>query len=644
MAGIIGVYYLDSSEVDKNLLQEMTDTISHRGENGERFYSESNIGFGCRIQVVTGQMADSQQLFVDQDNSLVIVNDGHIYNLLEIRRELERAGYSFRTNSDTEVILYSYKQWGVDCLNRFNGMWAFAIWDTQKKELFCARDRFGIKPFYYYFDDNLFVFASEIKAILKHPRYPKKINDEAVYNYLMWGLFNYSEDTFFTNIKELYPSHFLKLNAEQVLKRERWWHLDFNCNSDNISANETDRSVEYFRALLEDAVKLRIESDEIIGITLSGGLDSSAITSIAGKLIHEKNTIPSQNIGDKLKILSSRYNNKSIDEGRFIDLVVQDLGAERFDVFCDGYTLWENFPKLIWHYDEPCDVGSIYARWSLMKKAKELGVRVFLNGDGGDEQLAGYPRFYGDYFIELVLNFKILKLLNEVKKASSVLGIRKLSSHVLTVFGGILYRKLSLKLPVILRNFRLRVRHRITDRIIVPSFDKQFYKLGLARINQEYYNPSGGLHQSLYRSMSRLARRLRFTDRSSAAFSIETRTPLLDYRLVEYSFNLPTGLKIRDGWTKWILRQSMQDILPEQVRLRKEKLGFPTPLRTWLLLNKGRIKELFCSGNVLSSQFINAKLIEDNLDELLRNDNSAQELWRYINLELWLQVFFKDSS
>lgn len=642
MAGITGVYCLDGSEVNKHLIKKMTDTIVHRGPFGESFYFNKNIGLGCRLQGNTG-IPEKSQLLASEDNSLIIVYDGHIYNSCEIRKELERTGYRFHTYTDTEVILQSYKQWGENCLNRFNGMWALAIWDTQSGRLFCARDRFGLKPFYYYFNRKVFVFASEIKAILDYPLYHKQVNEEAIYSYLMWGMFD-NEDTFFKDIKELGPSHFLLLDIEQGLRSKDWWKFDFNCSTTKLSEADTDYSIEHFRSLLEDAVKLRIEPEEPVGITLSGGLDSSVIAALASRFIHDSSKNCNDYIGAKLKALSSRYDDKTADEGVFIEIAAQGMELERIDVFSNGYDLWEEFPKFMWHYDEPCAPGSIYPRWNLMKKAKELGLKVILDGDGADVLMAGHYRYHGNFIVELACKCETAKLLSEVIKASSIIGLRQLGLSVGQVLVGMLYSKFSLYLPLMLRNFRLRLRHRITDKILVPSFDKKFYKYGLERINEEYNGHSKCLQQRLYRDLLTLSPYIRYSERGSAAFSIETRSPFLDYRLVEYAFTLPANLKINNGWTKWILRESMLGILPEQIRLRKEKLGFPSPLRTWLLLNKENINKLFGTGNVLSSQYIKVKDVKDNFDELISYEYSARELWRYINLELWLQIFFDRRS
>ncbi len=641
MSGIAGIYCLDGSEADRHLLHRMMEVIAHRGPDDEGSFFSSNIGLGHKRLSIIDLTEAGHQPMVSEDGLLTIVHDGQVYNSPEIRQELERSGYRFHSNTDTEVILYSYRKWGIDCLKRFNGMWAFAIWDEQNRELFCARDRFGVKPFYYYCNGKVFVFASEIKAILEYPGIPKRINEEAVYNYLMWGLSNYSEGTFFMDIKALNPAHYLLINAKDGLVSRRWWSLEVNHDLGSLSENDVNDAVEHFRALLEEAVRLRLRSDVPVGTSLSGGLDSSSITMLVNRLTPDKGTGDRQFIGDIQKTFSSCYENKRIDERLFLKKVLQATGAEGNYVFPDGDNLWAELPRLIWHHDEPTGRSGTYARWSVMKKAKECGVKVLLNGDGGDELLAGYRhRYYIPFLLELALKGRVLTFLSETKNVSAILGIRNLISVARWILGIALYTKMPAPLQLRTRNLFQRLGGGSADKVLMSSFDKRFSHQGLARFSKEYSKSITNLNQRLGSDIPALTRDLWDTDRNSAAFSLETRTPFLDYRLVEYLFSLPSSLKIRHGRTKWILRQAMQGILPDEVRLRKDKLGFPTPTRAWLWSNREGIKGLFSARNVLSSQYINPDFIRDNIGNLLSQEKYAHELWRYINLELWLQVFF----
>lgn len=639
MSGITGIYYLNGSETDRNLLEKMTRAIAHRGPDDEGFHFSGNLGLGHKRLAIVDLSKAGHQPMVSGDGSLAIVHDGQVYNSPEIRQELEQIGYRFRSNTDTEVILHSYKEWGVDCLNKFNGMWAFAVWDKQNKRLFCARDRFGAKPFYYYFNGEVFIFASEIKAILEYPGLNKIVNEEAVYNYLMWGLLEYSEDTFFKGIKELRPSHYLLVGRKDGLDIRRWWSVKVNPNLASLSQNDAYDAVGHLRLLMEDAVRISLRTDVPVGTCLSGGLDSSSVAMLVNRLMTDENVIDRQLIGDRQKTFSSCYQDERCDERLFIEKVLQATGAEGNYVFPDGDNLWEELPLLIWHNEEPCETGSAYAHWKIMQRAKARGVKVLLDGDGGDELLAGYHRHYSAFLLELALTGNLLRLLAEAKDASAVIGIRDLASRMGTVLRGALYFRLPVPLQLSTRNLVLRLRGRNTHKILAHSFDKRFSRHGLARVS-EWYKSVTSLQQSLYRDLAFMTRFLQPKDRSSAAFSIEARAPFLDYRLVEYSFSLPASLKIRNGWTKWILRQAMQGVLPEEIRLRKDKLGFPTPIGTWLRSNRERIKALFSSENALSSQFINLDFITDNLDDLLNQQMLTDELWRCINVELWLRVFF----
>jgi len=647
MSGVTGIYHLNGREVDRNLLKRMTRAIARRGPDNEGLFLSGHIGLGHRRLATVDLSEARRQPMVNEDGTLVIVHDGQVYNAPEIRKELEKTGYRFRSNSDTEVILYSYEKWGAECLEKFNGTWAFAIWDGQRNELFCARDHFGGKPLYYFFDGQTFVFASEIKALLEYPGLTRKVNEEVVYLYLMWGLPEHAENTFFKGIKALPPAHCMSVNPQYGVHLRQWWNLQFNPEPESLSENDIVGAAEHLRELLEDAIRIRLRSDVPIGTCLSGGLDSSSIVMLINRLILDESVIKRELVGDKQKTFSCCYEDDRFDERVFIEKVLQATGAESNYVFPDAGELWEELPRLIWHYDEPAPSGTDYAHWCLMGKVKSRGVKVVFDGDGGDVLFAGHYYEYGNFLLDLALKGKALRLAREAKQASAIIGTRNLLSVTGTTLGGALYTRLPLPLRLSIRNSLLDMRGRNTHKVLNPDFDKRFPEHGLDKINEQYGKSVANLQQSLHAAFLGLNRSLTQHDRSAAAFSLELRKPFTDYRLVEYSFSLPADLKIRDGRTKWILRQAMQGILPEEIRLRKDKIGFATPLRTWLWSNRHRIKELFSYRDLPSSQFINPTFIRDNLDDWLSRQKSiygeqraAQEIWRCLNLELWLQAFF----
>ena len=683
MCGIAGVFRLDGAPLDIGLMERMTQVIKHRGPDDEGYLvvntreksyevaggrdtpdavwgspypfcpkhkidaivsptKSFDLALGHRRLSIIDLSPAGHQPMCNEDGTVWVIHNGEIYNYIELREELKSKGYRFKSNTDTEVIIHAYEEWGYDCLQRFNGDWSFAIWDMSSNKLFCSRDRFGIKPFYYYFNNNLFVFGSEIKALLQHPEVPKKVNEEAVHDYLVWGQLGYTDDTFFKGVKQLSPSHYLVVDAKGGLDIKKWWTLEVNPDLGDFSGGDVDDMVSHFLALLEDAVRLRLTSDVPVGTCLSGGVDSSSIVCLVNKLIVGEEIIDRRLIGDRQKTFSSCFEDKLIDERQFIETALRKTGAEGNYVFPDGHEFWEELPRLVWHQDEPFGGSSIYAQWTVMRKAKSRGVKVLLDGQGGDELLAGYHPYYGTFLIDLALKGKILRLLAEAKDVSAIIGVRNLGSLTSTALGIALYGGMPLSVQLAIKNSVLSLRGTTTNNVLNPSFSKQFSRHGLATF-REYSKPITSLQQCLHRDVSAaITHLLRYEDRDSMAFSVEARVPFLDYRLVEYVFSLPATLKIRNGWTKWILRQAMRGILPEEIRFRRDKLGFPTPERTWLWQNKNGIEALFGAENVLSGEFINPGFIRDNLDGLLSQGGHSVEIWKYINLELWLQAFFGD--
>jgi asparagine synthase (glutamine-hydrolysing) len=329
----------------------------------------------------------------DESKRYWIVFNGEIYNYLEIREELIEKGYKFFSNSDTEVIIKSYIEWGTYCLNKFNGMWAFAIWDNEKKELFCARDRFGVKPFYYYYKDGYFVFASEIKAILEAESVPREPNYTRILQYLGNYPLLENQSTFFKNIFQLPSSHFALINAKGIAI-ERYWDIEKK-NIEGVDAKEK------FLELFKDSIRLRLRSDVPVGTCLSGGLDSSSIVCVLNKMID-----PS-----KQKTFSSCFEDKRFDEREYIEEVIKNTSVTPFYTFPDINELYPKLEKIVWHHDEPFESTSIMAQWCVMELAKNNGVIVILDGQGSDEILAGYHPYKWYLFLDSIRNKNIFEII-----------------------------------------------------------------------------------------------------------------------------------------------------------------------------------------------------------------------------------------
>lgn len=641
MCGIAGIYNLNGKPVEERLLQKMAGAMKHRGPDDEGYYLDRNIGLAHKRLSIIDLSPAGHQPMSNEDKSIWVVHNGEIYNYLELKEELKAKGYLFKTHTDTEVIIYAYQEWGENCLGRFNGMWALAIWDGKEKKLFCSRDRFGVKPFYYYFNGTVFIFASEIKALLLHPDISKEVNEGVIYDYLTLGLLDHTQETFFKGISQLRPSHYLVLTESRGLKFQRYWDLKANKTTEDFSTRISDIATR-FRELLYDSVRLRLRSDVPVGTCLSGGIDSSSIVCMANELMFKDRVIVPEIIGRQQKTFTSCFEDRRFDERKFAEAIIKKTGAEKNFVFPDGNKLWEELPSLVWHQDEPFGSTSIYAQWQVMREAAQRGVKVLLDGQGGDEVLAGYlPYYYLTYLAQLLSGGKVLKAFSEAKKRSILSGAKM---EIFLAHAG--YNII----PFFLRKFIRDLRNIIftgRESSALAALNSSF-KIRFSERRSEYLkgrsNSLTNLSEALYQDIFTysLPSLLHYEDRNSMAFSLEARTPFLDYRLVEYLFSLPASLKIRDGLTKYVLREAMKGVLPEEVRLRKDKMGFVTPEIIWMRQGRERIMALFSSPKVLSRDFVNPQFIAANLNALLSGrETGTTELWRWINLETWLNTFLR---
>ena len=579
------------------------------------------------------------------DGKLWLTHNGEVYNYRELRWELEQLGYTFSSDTDTEVILAAYAHWGVDCLSHFNGMFAFALWDSSKRRLFCARDRFGIKPFYYHWSGSLLVFASEIKSLLQHPSVPRMPNDQTIFDYFARGLSDHGEETFFDGVLSLRPGHFLLADIPgEHITTHKWWQADINTSFEEVSGPSENEVYEQFADLLEDATRLRLRSDVPVGTCLSGGLDSSSVVCLANRLLMDERVIPDHLVGEHQKTFTARNREEEIDEYQFSHLIAQQTGAEENIVFPSGETLWQEIESFVWNMDEPVDSTSQYPQWNVMRLAKERGVTVLLDGQGGDEILAGYYAYFPPY-------------LSQVRQQRGVLSSFKATWDVCRVGGApvvnVLWQHINNRFP-----WRLRqVTNKIVPQRSTPGGggsglnQSQISREFMSRFWDRRWQPSGevdsnGLVGVLYNDLTstNLPKLLRYEDRNSMAFSLETRLPFLDYRLVEMVFSLPLNYRINQGWNKWLLRRSLSHILPQEVSWRRSKLGYPVPEFKWLMQGSNYIRGLLKEhDNEQLAAYIEPGVLR-KIRELPDNELAATPgLWRIVNLIIWLDQFFNKS-
>jgi len=671
MCGIAGIVYLDDRKIDINLVKEMADTIRHRGPDDEGYlfvntdnknylllggqdtpqevfsynllYTPnkkienqsyiSKLAFAHRRLSIIDLSPTGHQPMCNEDGTIWIVYNGEIYNYQEIRKELISKGHRFISNTDTEVIIHSYEEWGIDSLQRFNGMWAFAIWDSLKKEIFCARDRFGIKPFYYYFDNNAFIFASEIKALLKVNFVPKNVSNCVIYNYLIKGYMDYSNDTFFKDIKQLKCREYLILNLNrQDLNVKPYW--DINLSQKLLGLSQEDYNKQFYE-LFEDSVRLRLISDVSVGSCLSGGLDSSSIVCIINKLIQEnKAQMP---IKDLQKTFSVRYYDNRFDEGMFIEEIVKKIPVSGYQTFFNPQDIEIEIDDVIYYQDEPSWNINIYGQWCVFKLAKEQGVKVVLDGQGGDELLAGYPGYYRYFLVSMAKSFELIRLANELIKYSGrhQLPIREAIYHIILCLIPKWVKS------VIKKTLKIDSEKKSESiKWLNQDFIKQINKDYLRGISTKTYLFDESLYLSLFEKG--LPAMLHFEDRNSMAHSIESRLPFLDHRLVEFSFSLPYHQKISHGLTKWVLRSAMKGILPELIRNRVDKIGFRAPedvlLRTSL---KNKCYDILNSSSFKSRPFFNLDEVKKEFEVYCEGEKDIlhKNIWRWINVELWMRKF-----
>lgn len=628
MCGICGIINLDQKPVEAKILEAMNDSLSHRGPDDHGSWVKDGIGLAQRrLSILDLSPLGRQPMFYANKN-LAIVFNGEIYNYIEVREELRKLGYKFRSETDTEVILAAYREWGTDCLGKFNGMWAFVMYDRRKKLIFAARDRMGVKPFYYLYDKKKFLFASEIKAILTHPEVKALPNEKIVWDYLISGLTDHSEQTFFKCIKELRGGYYLILRKKK-LEIRKYWDLDPAKKPGNLSDFELQAK---FQELFFDSVRLRLRSDVPIGTCLSGGLDSSAIVCVINDFLKKEGKIVQ--IGQWQKTFSAAYDDKKYkgcDERKYIDEVIHKTKAKSYLVFPSGKKLVDEIEEVIYHQDYPFCSTSIYAQWNVFRLARQNGVKVMLDGQGSDELMAGYHPYFGIYFSELLKEFNMPRLIYEAMMCKRKHGKKFIAKILKDLFLGLARRGI---LGAVASRF-MQNKWPEYD-VFLPEWRNKFKSHTFDRPTGDFLKDAS--HNHLKYSITSL---LRYEDRDSMAFGIESRVPFLDYRLVEFVYSLANNQKIRQGETKWIMRQSLKGVLPNKIRTRQDKIGFATPEEYWMKEELGKeMKKVFASERFQSRGFFQKGKATELFNRYLKGEiKNYQLFWRLYNYEMWMRVF-----
>ena len=585
------------------------------------------VALGHRRLSIVDLSPSGHQPMCTPDRRFWIVYNGEIYNHEALRLQLQGLGYEFHSSSDTEVVLAAYQEWGADCLSLLKGMWAFAIYDRLNGRLFLARDRFGVKPLYYWVaPGNVLCFASEIKAFTAYPGWAARINPQRAYDFLVWNQLDHTDETLFSGVYQLLPGHCMLVPASGAetdrdgrIAATRWYSLEagrFTGSFDDAAA--------IFRQRFTDSVREHLRADVPVGSCLSGGLDSSSIVCAVNRLLQQQGDASLQ------KSFSACTVEKRFDEREWIDIVAGETGVDVHFVYPALEDLFNDLGAITWHQDEPFGGTSIFAQWSVFKLAAENSVKVMLDGQGADEMLAGYHSFFGPRLAGLLRSGRLIQLIREMRQARSLHGHSPL---LMTMWAADVF------LPEDIRN---RLRARVGRAHAAPDW------LDLDRLGAVAVDPRrelGAIDSVQAMSVAQLTASnlqmlLHWEDRDSMAHSIESRVPFLDHELVEFVVSLPDDFKLKSAVTKRVQRAGMSGILPDRIRDRMDKIGFQTPEEVWLRKQGASHFIAKLDDAVRASRGILKPEAFDVLrDMILGKRPFSYLIWRLISFGEWIKAF-----
>jgi len=648
MCGICGEINFKNKGVRIEPIQKMCKVLTHRGPDDEGMvffkdnqYFEVNNSFefppnenyfrvamGHRRLSIIDLSTAAHQPMCNENKSIWIVFNGEIYNFQELREGLEKKGHRFKSKSDTETILHAYESWGVECLYHFRGMFAFAIWDHHRKHLFMARDRLGKKPLVYFNKDGYFAFASEIKALLQIPEVERKVDNNALHNYLTYQYVP-SPDTIFEGIKKLPPAHYLLYDSSGNIKIERYWKLAFASNKE--PQRDISEWCHLIRSKLEESVKLRLISDVPLGAFLSGGVDSSLIVGIMAKLS-----------GNPVKTFSIGFEEKDFDELYYARMVSKHFATEHHEFIVKPNAI-EILPKLVWHYNEPFADSSAIPTFYVANMTKDH-VKVVLTGDAGDENFAGYPRYLRSKWVAL-----FSKIPERMRKNFLSPFLRMVAQFN---WKGKTLNRLAAYIESISsnqgRNYAEQVKifnGEEKGSLYSPEFNQALKRIDSFEYLLGKFDEAGTddlIEQLLYLDINTYLPEdlLVKMDIATMANSLEARVPFLDHQFMEFIASIPPYLKLKGTVTKYILKETFKEFLPEAIFKRK-KMGFGVPVSKWFRNDlKNYIFEVLLDSKTLNRGYFKRGKIERLLNDqiTLRYDHSAK-IWALLFLEMWFRVF-----
>jgi asparagine synthase (glutamine-hydrolysing) len=629
MCGIAGFVTTTPATGSETVLHRMLDRIRHRGPDDSGMFTDPHASIGQRRLSIV-DVAGGHQPMPNESRSVWIVYNGEIFNHASLRPGLEQAGHRYANRSDTETVVHAYEEYGQDCVLRFRGMFAFALWDQAKQTLFCARDRLGIKPFYYYWDGNLFAFASEIKALLENPAISAQFDESVLGEYLGFGYIS-DERTFFRGIRKLMPGHHLTLDlrcARPEPKIESYWEIpqfgenrqDANCKSDQDWIRETRRR-------LEETVRMRLMSDVPLGMFLSGGIDSGAIAALIKRMAD-----------GPVKTFSVGYREARYSELSLAGETARTIGTDHHEVTIGMDDFFDALPKLVWHEDEPIAWPSSVSLYFVSKLASEQ-VKVVLTGEGSDELFGGYERYRWN-----LLNQKYSRMYGVVPAAlrtwihNSIATGNLLSASTRRKLGHTFVGRDNRLESLYLDNFYCAFSKSDQARLLTRN-GGAVYESYMSCWNARPDTPT--LPRMLYADQKTyLVELLMKQDQMSMAASIESRVPFLDHTFVEFAMSMPDHLKIRGSTQKYVLKEAVADLLPAGI-IHRKKMGFPTPLRSWLTDERAKpMMDRLRSRDGLLADYIDSTELNAIIGRHQSGSIDATDrLWRILNLQIWGDVF-----
>ncbi len=634
MCGINGIAFSSRSRrtVDAAVLKRMRDVITHRGPDDEGIFIDGAVGLGHRRLSIVDVKAGHQPM-ANEDNTLHITYNGEIYNHADFRAELEAKGHVYQTHCDTETILHLYEEHGKHCVDYLRGMFAFAIWDQRRKELFVARDRLGVKPFYYvHTDDGSLYFGSEIKTLLEAGAIKPEINYHAIPDYLA----NHApsaEETLFRGVKRLLPGHVM-LWRDGELRVSRYWDVSFVRHEDE-GRGDKDYIAEWSE-LFRTSVRLRLMADVPLGMFLSGGIDSSAIAAVMSGMVTEP-----------IKTFSVAFKEREANELEYARLVAREFRTNHHEVVVSPEDFFATLPKLVWHEDEPLAHPSSVALYFVSLLASQH-VKVVLTGEGSDELLAGYARYR-----KTILNLALGKRYHKLAPS----GFRNLLRRQIEGMAGAKLRQKLLRSfltvspdieSIYFDNFAVFPRT-MQEELLTPEMRERVGTIdpyaGLREMLKET-DATSFLDRLLYADIKTYLHELLMKqDQMSMATSVESRVPFLDHKLVEFTSGLPERLKLRGWTTKYVLRESMKGLLPEAI-LSRPKMGFPVPIGTWFrgaysyVVDDYVLSDRVLARGIFSPDFVRSLVARHQTG----GENHTERLWALVNFEIWQRQFFDDEG